>query len=227
MNKKNLIMWLIAFIISVSLLIFISNKIFYVANGVNEGQFRVIDAILTSNVNVEDVNEDKTKWEINVSQNNNLSILIKGMDNAKMTKVEVDKIKIKKTPKIGTIYLSSPRTKEMKNVINNKNESVAIYIEEKESNTYFIEIDIINKDIIKNFVLPDTTKEIRHDGTVIAMANKKISDVYFELSFDLNVTSETGIKTKTKINLELPEKSLIENGQVVTRLSLNDFCFKK
>lgn len=226
MNKKNMIMWLISILIAIVLLVVISKLIFSGINGLNQGKLRVSDAILTSTATVEDVAADKTKWKINISQTNKLALLIQGMGDAEISKIEIDKMKVVKSPKIGTIYISEPRTKELKNIGDSKNESVAIYVDKRKDGSNYIEIDILNKDIVKNFVPPDETNQIRHDGTALAVANKTIDDIYFEVSFNLNIIQTNGEKSKCKISLKLPESTVITNGQVVTRLSLSDFKFK-
>lgn len=226
MNKKNITMWLISLTIAVALLVIVSKAIFSGFNGINEGSFRVTDAILTSTANVEDVNGDMAKWEINISQINRLALLIQGMDDSKISKVEVEKMKIEKKPKIGNLYISEPRTKEVKDIENSGSESVAVYVDKKQDGSNLIEIDILNKDIIKNFAISEEIKEIRHDGTAIALAGKSMKDVNFKVSFSLNITGTNGKVSKCKITLELPEESLIKNGQVVTRLPLSNFKFK-
>lgn len=225
MNKKNLIMWVISLTVAVALLIIISKLIFSGINKLNQGQFRVTDAIVTSTATVEDVSNDKAKWEINISQKNRLSLLIQGMDEAKISKVEIDNMKIINKPKVGALYISEPRTKEVKDIQSN-NDSVAIYVDKKPDGSNMIEIDILNKDIIKNFVIAEGVKEIRHDGTAIGLVGKTISDISFKVSFNLNITATNGKKCSSKITLNLPDKTLITNGQVVTRLPLNEFNFR-
>ncbi len=226
MSKNNIMTWLISGAIAIILLMVISKLIFSGINGLNEGQFRVTDAILTSTAIVEDINSDTSKWEINISQNNRLALLIQGMDSAKISKVEIDKIKVIRSPRVGEIYISEPRTKETKSIENSKSESVAVYVDKRQDGSNLIEIDILNKDIVKNYGVPEEINELRHDGTAISIANKTIEDIQFKISFNINITQDNGKENKCKVTLNLPDHSLITNGQVVTRLSLSDFKFR-
>lgn len=226
MDKKNIVMWIVTILITIALLMFISKLVFSGANSLNEGPFRVTDAIVTSSAEVEDINDVKEKWEINISQTNRVSILIKGMDNIEISKVEIDKMKIINKPKIGDLYLSEPKTKEVKNVKTDGSDNVAVYVEKKTDGNNLIELDIINKDIINNFIVKEETKELRHDATAIALAGKTLKDISFKVSFRLNITSKDGKISRCNIFLDLPEDSLLTNGYVVTRLDLGQFKFK-
>lgn len=89
-----------------------------------------------------------------------------------------------------------------------------------------INLLIYNENVLKNFKVGDYTNSLVKDATVFNLAGKQISDIKFEVSFNLNILDKTGRKSVLKVKLELPDASILENGTYVERLEISDFNFK-
>ena len=224
MDRKKIFWAIITILISAAILVVITDMIFKL-NNINEGKFRVADSIITSTVELtykNDADEEKKTWTFDVSQNNILSLIIANRTNMKIKDIYIENIKVISG---GDIYIEQIEY-ESSHKIEGKNEKINIYSETREDGSEIIEFNINNKNIIKNYNVPSDVKEIRHDGTILNIAGVKLSDIEFKFKASLIVVEENGSKNICKISLKMPKEELITNGQIVERLSLENFSFK-
>lgn len=224
MKKNKFFTAIITLVISAVILIVIVNLIFNNSK-INQGNFRVSDAILTSIVELEDKAESSTEWKYDISQNNKVSILVKPNENASIKEVYLEKIKIKSKNDV-SIYLEQEEydvSYKYKNISNGK---VNIYTEETEEGNYLIEFNINNEDVVSNFNVPNDIKEIRHDGTILNIANIAISDITFNVKYNLIIVENNGQINKCKIEIKMPDSKVATEGLFVERLNTSEFNFK-
>lgn len=226
-NNKALLIILIIIvsiaIIALTFYILLNNK-----GKINQGTFRTNDALITSLVTVEEKQENKEQSMISdllldLSQKNVLSLLIP--KESEIKEMYIDNIKVKLPNKMGEMYITQPdRNEKTKLSENMKNQRVDIYSSEKE-NQYLVEIEIDNMDFAKDVKVPENTKIVKFDGTLISLTGMNIDDLKFELSFDLNIMDSSDKLSACNISLKLPGYELATAGIGVKRENLNDYVF--
>ena len=77
----------------------------------------------------------------------------------------------------------------------------------------------------KDVKVPENTKIVKFDGTLISLTGMNIDDLKFELSFDLNIMDSSDKLSACSISLKLPGYELATAGIGVKRENLNDYVF--
>lgn len=229
MKKSNKAL-LIIFVIIVSILIMA--LVFYLLlnnkGRINQGTFRTNDALITSLVTVEEKQENKEQSTISdlildLSQKNVLSLLIP--KESEIKEIYIDNIKVKLPTKKGEMYITQPNSNEKTELLDDmKNKKVEIYTSEKE-NQYLVEIEIDNLNFAKDIKVPENTKIVKFDGTLISLTGMNVEDLLFEISFNLNIINNKDKMSVCDINLKLPGYELANAGIEVKRENLNNYIF--
>lgn len=218
MEKKKAILILLIAILSISLVVFICIYFLDNTGRINQGNFRINDAILESYIQVEEKQEESvtelSNIVMNVSQENKLSLLI--VNNSNISSMYIDNISTIGPEKIGELYI---KQEGQENSIDcfTKDGKYDLIKQEKDGQT-FIELKITNKNCLQDVNVPSETKVIKYDGTILELLNRKITEFKFKISFNLNIVEENGKINTCKISLDMPEEQLITNGASVTRL---------
>lgn len=226
-NNKSLIVFLIIIVV-----VAIISCIFYILlnskGKINQGVFRTNDVLITSLVTVEEKQEEKEEsmisdFLLDLSQKNVLSLLIP--KESEINDIYIDNIKIKYPIKMGQMYLTQPNRND-KIILNEdiKKEKVNIYTQEKEDQ-YLVEIEIDNMNFAKDVKVPEDTKVVRFDGTLISLTGMNVEDLMFEISFDLNIEDKSNKLSACSIDLKLPDYELANSGIEVKRENLNNYVF--
>lgn len=226
-DKKNVFLF---FIIIVSLAIIAC--VFYILldnkGKINQGIFRTNDVILTSQVTVKEKQDNKEESKISdlildLSQHNILSLLIP--KSSEINEIYLDNIKVKFPNRKGEMYITQP-SREEKTILedNMKSKKVKIYTEEK-GEQYLVEIEINNDNFAKDVKVPEDTKVVKFDGTLISLTGMNIEDLMFKISFNLNILDKTNKLSVCNIDLKLPGYELANAGIEVNRCNLNDYVF--
>lgn len=226
-NNKTLLVFLIILVV-----VAIIACIFYILlnskGKINQGVFRTNDVLITSLVTVEEKQEEKEEsmisdFLLDLSQKNVLSLLIP--KESEIKDIYIDNIKIKYPIKMGQMYLTQPNRND-KIILNEdiKKEKVNIYTQEKEDQ-YLVEIEIDNMNFAKDVKVPEDTKVVRFDGTLISLTGMDVKDLMFEMSFDLNIEDKSNKLSACSIDLKLPDYELANSGIEVKRENLNDYVF--
>lgn len=187
---------------------------------VNEGKFRVIDVILTSKATLEDTSKDTQKWSFNISQENTLSLLINASTK------DIVSAKVKNISYNGSNVEIFQKNYEQEIIKANSGVELNLDTVINEDNSILYEINIVNKNILKNFIIPEGVTEIMHNGTIFKLAGMDDDDLAFDISFDLEIQEANGKKNVMKIELRLPQSGLVQDGSVVKDLSNSNFVFK-
>lgn len=226
-NNNTLLVFLIILVV-----VAIIACIFYILlnskGKINQGVFRTNDVLITSLVTVEEKQEEKEEsmisdFLLDLSQKNVLSLLIP--KESEIKDIYIDNIKIKYPIKMGQMYLTQPNRND-KIILNEdiKKEKVNIYTQEKEDQ-YLVEIEIDNMNFAKDVKVPEDTKVVRFDGTLISLIGMDVKDLMFEVSFDLNIEDKSNKLSACSIDLKLPDYELANAGIEVKRENLNDYVF--
>ena len=201
MEKSKFFTIVITIVVAAAVLITLINIIFDNSK-INQGNFRVSDTLISSIVKLEDKSEGTGGWTFDVSQSNKVSMLISSNSDAKIKEVYLDKVGVS--------------SKKRDN----------IYTEEQENGSYLVEFDVLNKNIMFDYMVPDEIKEVRYDGTILNLAGIAISDITFDLKYNLVITEEKGQINTCKVKIKMPDKKLATEGLSVERLSNQEFNFK-
>ena len=226
-NNNTLLVFLIILVV-----VAIIACIFYILlnskGKINQGVFRTNDVLITSLVTVEEKQEKQEEsmisdFLLDLSQKNVLSLLIP--KESEIKDIYIDNIKIKYPIKMGQMYLTQPNRND-KIILNEdiKKEKVNIYTQEKEDQ-YLVEIEIDNMNFAKDVKVPEDTKVVRFDGTLISLTGMDVKDLMFEMSFDLNIEDKSNKLSACSIDLKLPDYELANAGIEVKRENLNDYVF--
>ena len=220
MDKKKIFWVLITLVISILLLIVVINLVFK-KDTVNEGKFRVSDVILTSTAELTNKTEKNGVWSIDLSQRNRLSMLV-----TPATGVEIKRIYLSDVTSNKGNVIFSQLDNESKISLSSKGQELAVEYTMDENNQILLEFVALNENVLKDWTIPETTKQIIYDGRMLTTAGIKLQDVQFKLKFKLNIVESTGKTNTMKVELLLPNEELVTNGADVRRLSLSDFKFK-
>ncbi|MDD3303389.1 MAG: hypothetical protein PHP54_00535 [Clostridia bacterium] len=225
MEKKKPMMIFIVAVLSIALIALISIYFLNNTGKINQGNFRINDAVLESYITIEEKQED-TVTELshivmNLSQENKLSFLI--TKNVAISDIYIDKLSVNKPEKLGKLYINQ----------NNKEESIDCFDKEgkynitaqEKDNQYLVELKIVNQNCMQDVNVPNETKVLKYDGTLLELLNRKISDFTFHLSFNLNIVEENGKLNICKVALDMPSEELITNGVSIIRLDTAKLVF--
>ena len=224
MSGKKITTVIVVVALSILLIMGVYKYIFDLSGKVNQGKYRISDAVIVSNVKIDEKQEaieELSNMVLDISQENKLSLLIPKNDI--ISRTTIDNINVKAPLKSGKISINQT-DKEKIYDINNETE-IEIYPEEK-NDDYLIETDVVNENCIKDINVPSQTNVVRFDGTILDLLNQKIEDFKFNVSFNLNLYDEVGKNHVCKIKLNLPDDELINDGIVVKREDLSNYIFK-
>ena len=220
MDKRKIFWVLVTVVISVILLVVVINLVFK-SDEVNEGKFRVSDAILTSSAELTNKTEKNGVWSIDLSQKNKLSLLITPATGAKISKIYLSEITVNKSN-----VIFSQLDNENKITLTRDKKDLDIEYIVDENGQILLELVALNENILKDWVIPENIKQIVYDGRMLTTAGLTLKDIQFKLKFKLNVVEDTGKTNTMKVDLLLPNEELLENGADVRRLSVSKFKFK-
>ena len=148
-------------------------------------------------------------------------MLIDSHDKAET--IYIDNINISTPVKCGNLYMTQSSYQE-KFSIESISSRINIYPAENEGQ-YKVEIGINNENCMQDVKVTSGTKSIRYDGTILSLLNTKVSDLRFNVSFDLNIVDVSGKKNVCSINLTMPNDELMTNGMSVKRLDVSKYLF--
>lgn len=224
MNKNKFITAVITIVISAIILLAIIYFTFN-NNKINQGNFRVSDSILSSIVEFKDKAENDIEWKYDISQSNKISMLVQKIGDAHVKEVYIDDIKIKSKNDV-SIYVEQDKYDLRYEYKDIKNKKVNIYTEETEAGDYLVEFDVVNENIIENFIIPEGINEIRHDGTILNTANIAISQIQFKVKYDLVVVQDNKKTNTCKVEIKMPDEKIAIDGFFVQRLDSSNYNFK-
>jgi hypothetical protein len=208
---------------------------------INQGNFRVNDLVVFSTATVQDIAEKESTTEnttgevasdamnslsdlrLDVTQNNEISFLIAKSEGVDITEMYIDNVIMKFPTLTENMYIYQDETKKID--LKEENIKLALNKEDKDGQ-YLIKLNIENKNCIKEAVIPESEASIVFDGTIFKILNTKISDISFNIQFNLNIYDSMGKLNICKVKLNLPNELLVTNGLSVTKEEVGNFPFR-
>lgn len=232
------------------MVLFIIFSILFVAGVVSlrynvEGEgnlpFYISKISIISNVEGTDVEDNTNKWNLQVNQNNDIYLYIKKNDDYKKTEiiesVKLDNFNIEQNSKIGDMKLLKPDSNIenaiFKNTAENEVDNIE-YIGDMDSNIKNLKISnqgglvvfrYANNNI-GNYISNDD-EEINHSELLQKLGINN-DDLKFKVTFDINITLNSGKIYKSNIELELPVNDVVNQGtQSAEYTDLENIVFKR
>lgn len=217
-KKKKFFLTIVVMLVSVAVLVVIVTLLFRNTK-INQGKFRVADAIITCGASLEDKSNETGRWTYNVSQSNTLSLLIstnaKTYVNAYITDFVCDN---------PNVILSQKQSEDVY-IKANTNEKLDL-TSLKAENTILYEINMVNKDVLNMYDIPQDVTEIKHDATIFKIANITTKDLKFNIQFNFNMQESNGKVNTMHIKMTLPNGDIVQQSNTVTKLRTSNFVFR-
>ena len=226
MDKVKGLSIIIVVIVSILITILIAGLLLDTTGKVNQGNYRVSDIVIESSATVTEVQDTSVKIDklsglvFDVSQTNEITIMVEA--NTKASSIMLDNINISE-PKI-TGKMSLMKKDYEKNEITPDFKSMPIRMEE-EDGQYKIVLLIDNENLITDRSVSDDKEKIPYSAEILKLWDISVSDVQFDLSFDLIITDDAGTKSKTNIKLNMPTDETLEEGMSILRQDASKYIF--
>ncbi len=240
-NTKQFHIIMVLFIILAILFVVGVISLKYNVEGEGNLPFYISKISIISNVEGVDVEDEVNKWNLQVNQNNDIYLYIKKNDRYKDTEiiesVKLDNFDIKEKSKVGEIKLLKPDSNIesiiFKNVTENEVDSIeytgdmeSSIKEQKISNQGGLVVFRYAINNIGNYISNDD-EEINHSN-LLNKLNINNDDLKFKVSFDINITLNSGKTYKSNIELELPVNDVVNNGVQSTEYTdFDNIVFKR
>ena len=213
----------------------------YVVEVENDLPFNISKISVISTIEGTDIEDEKNKWNLEISQNNDIYLYIKRNNDYKETEVidsiRLDNFNIEKYSNIGEIKLyKTDNNKEniiFKNISDNEVQSIQ-YIGDLESNIKEQKISNQGGLVVFRYSVEDIGNYISNEDEEISHDNllNKLSisndDLKFKVSFDILVNLSSKKSYKSNVSLEFPVDDVVNKGtQSKEYENLNDIVFKR
>lgn len=194
-------------------------KLLFTNSKINQGKFRVVDALVTSSAEFVDKSEKTGKWMYDISQTNTLSLLVNTSD-AEISRVYIADAKVAKSgieinEKDSDAYITC-----------NTEDFLELATDTLDSEAVVYDIVITNRNVLENFEIPEDITEIKHDASIFNLAGIENEDLAFTISFTFNMQEKNGKLSSMNVTLELPYENIVQSGVYVEKLDLDNFVFK-
>lgn len=212
----------------------------YQVEGEANMPFKITKISIVESVEGKNTDESIEKWNLSVSQNNDIYIYIEKNSSYGKTEiieeVEINNIKINKQNQKGEVKLYKPVIDEKRMFINEiQNEITEImYKGELESNIK--EQKISNQGGIVAFryginnisqYISESDEQIDH-SQLLKLTNITQEDLQTKLSFNIIIKLTSGKKYQSTIDLDVPTNEIIEKGTTGKEITeLDNIIFKR
>lgn len=226
MDKVKGISIIIIAVVSVIVTILIANILLDTTGKVNQGNFRVSDVIVESSATLTEVQDKDLKLEklsdivFDISQINTISILIES--NVKATEINIENLLVTDPLLKGKMNIS--QKDHHKYDITLELTSFPIYLEQ-EDGKYVIRLLVDNDNVITDKSVGEDIEKIQYDATIFETLGIDVSQLKFNISFDIVIKDETGKTVKTNINLNMPTDETFSKGMSILRQDVTNYIF--
>ena len=240
-NTKYFHIYVILFIVFVILFVTGVITLKYSVEGESSLPFDLSKISIISIAEGTDVEDSANRWNLQVSQNNDIYLYIKKNDNYENTetidRIILDNFQVTKKPTVGTLKLYKPdsqmENKLFKNTPENETDKIefigdmdASLKDLKLSNQGGLVIFRYAIDDLGNYISNDDV-EINHDGLLKKLSVEN-TNLKFSFSFDILMELNSGRKYKANVDLDLPINNIVDEGtQSVEYTDLKDIIFKR
>lgn len=226
MDKVKGISIIIIAVVSVIVTVLVANILLDTTGKVNQGNFRISDVIIESTATLKEVQDKNVKIEklsglvFDVSQTNTISILIES--NVKASKISIENLVVTDPALKGNMNICQKDYEKYD--ITPELTSIPIYLEQ-EDGKYIITLLIDNDNVITDKSVSDEFQEIKYDATIFNLFGIDVSQLQFNVSFDLVITDESGQTVKTTMYLKMPTDETLTEGMSILRQDATKFLF--
>lgn len=226
MDKEKGLTTIIVIIVSIIITIAIAMLLLDTTGKVNQGNFRISDIVIQSDATVTEVQDNSVKIDklsglyFDVSQTNTVSILIEA--NTKIATMMLDNIKITEPTLKGKMNISQQDYEKYD--ITQDFTSMPLYLEEQDGQ-YIVRLLIDNDNVITDKNVSEEITSIPYSAAIFKLWDISVSDLQFDVSFDLIITDETGTKVKTNIKLNMPTDETLEEGMSILKQDASKYIF--
>jgi len=247
-NKKKNFINIVILLISLIIVVILSMYLLDNTGRINQGSFRISDLAIFSIATIDDNGTQKKTDDIatetvepavenpitsfsdlrlDVSQKNVITMLIAKVDNADATEIYIDNVKINYPVLTENMYIYQKE----ENKIDLKTENIKLALDKEDKDgQYLIKLNIDNINCVKQAAIPATAIEtattIAYDGTIFNVLNTKISDITFDIEFNLNIADSNGRLNICKMKFVLPNELLVTNGISIINQGSENFQFR-
>lgn len=212
----------------------------YGEDGETNMPFDVSKISIISTVDAQDVENKEQRWDLNVSQNNDIYVYIEKNKNYKKTEtiktVTINNIIVTEEPLKGKIIIYKPSNNNT-SVFKNEKEYEAtniVFIGEKSTNMQNLKISnqggliafrCTNNNIGK--YISNEGKEINYDKLLkkIGLSNEQIKG---KINFDITIELNSGKSFKATISIDIPVDDIVSNGETSREITdLSEVVFKR
>lgn len=220
-------------IIVIILTVVFSIMIKYDVEGEKELPFSISKILLVSTVNGNVVDDPENIWNIDISQINDIYMYIdKTIDDEETIKeITIENFTVNQSPQKGDIKILRP-TGELSNLYTYSEQN---YLDS--SITYqggviddLKSLQIANNGGILSFrcalenlgkYVSNENQEIIYDGNLLKNLGIQVEELFFNLGFDVVITTSDNISYKGTLNLDMPINTIIEEGS--SNIEITDF----
>ena len=215
----------------------------YNIEGENNMPFELSKIMVVSSAEGMEDNEEnnESRWNLNVFQNNDIYLEISKNKNYKETEIIdeiiIDNFNIIKSPEKGKLEIYKPTSKEgmiYENIEENKIDNIITYKGSEESSIKSLNIANQGGLILFRYSINDLEKftsneeEVRHDGTLLSKIGLKYDEIKFRISFDISIKLKSEKIFTGTIELDLPAGNILEEGtSSYEKNNLKDIIFKR
>lgn len=216
----------------------------YYVEGENNMPFELSKIMVISTAEGKDVEsseEKTTKWNFDISQNNDIYIEITKNKNYEKTEVIdeiiIDNFKTIEEPKVGKIEIYRPTEIEevtYENKEEYKIENTLIYKGNENSSIKNLEIANQGGMLLLRYAINDLgnynseDQEIKHDGTIlkkIGINNEKIKS---KVAFDISIKLKSDVTYTGTVEIEIPAGNIVDEGTShYEKNDLSNIIFKR
>lgn len=212
----------------------------YDVEGEKQLPFSISKILLVSTVNGNVVDDPENIWDIDISQINDIYMYIdKTLDDDETIKeITIENFVINTAPQKGEVKILRP-TGELSNLYTYSEQN---YLES--SITYqggviddLKSLEIANNGGILGFrcslenlgkYISNENEEIIYDGNLLKNLGIEVEELFFNLGFDIIITTSDNISYKGTLNLDMPIDTIIEDGSSNIEITdFSDIVFKR
>lgn len=226
MDKEKGLTTIIVIIVSIAITVFVAMWLLDTTGKVNQGNFRISDMVIESSATVTEVQDTNVKIDklsglyFDVSQTNTLSILIEA--NTDIATMMIDNLQITDPVLKGKMNISQKDYEKYD--ITPDLKSMPLYLEQKDGQ-YIIRLLIDNDNVVTDRNVSEEVTSIPYSAAIFKLWNIPVSDLQFDVSFDLIITDVTGTKVKTNIKLNMPTDETLEEGMSILKQDASKCIF--
>ena len=240
-NKKIMHMCIIIVIISAIIFTALMIILRYNVNGETNMPFDISKIAIISTVDAQDVEDDTNRWNLNVSQNNDIYIYINKNSDYKKTEtiktVTINNINIVEEPAQGKITTYKPSSTNNISIFENTEEyesNEILFTGEQSTNIQNLQISNQGGNIAFRCSNNNLAQFVSNEGETVnydqLLKRLEINndDLKAKISFDLTIVLNSGRVFQATFNVDIPVDDIVEEGQTSTEITdFSDVVFKR